>query len=79
VEARIRIDEALRLKLEELNLGWRQGDADRIGALLFRDLNHEPVIVSFIADRGMINSKEIEAALLEVESNAAAPVRSGWL
>jgi hypothetical protein len=79
VEARIRIDEALRLKLEELNLGWRQGDADRIGALLFRDLNREPVMVSLIVDRGMINSKEIEAALLDIESNAVAPVRNGWL
>jgi hypothetical protein len=79
VDARIRIDDALRLKLEELKLGWRQGDADRIGALLFRDLNREPVIASLITDRGMINSKEIEAALLEIESNTAAPVRSGWL
>lgn len=79
VEARIRIDEALSSKLEELKLGWRQGDADRIGALLFRDLNREPVIASLINDRGLINFKEIEAALLEIESNTVAPVRSGWL
>lgn len=79
VEARIRIDDALRIKLDESKTGWKQGESDEIGVLLFRDLNREPVIASLITDRGMTTSKEIEAALLESESNTAAPVRSGWL
>lgn len=79
VDARIRIDDALRLKLDESKTGWNQGESDEIGVLLFRDLNREPVIASLITDRGMTTSNEIEAALLESESNTAAPVRSGWL
>ena len=79
VEARIKIDDALRQKLKNKDTKWSQRDSDGIGSLLFQDLNREPIILSLISDRHLLTFADVSAALSEMESMTINPVREGWL
>lgn len=79
VEARIAIDAALRLKLDESGAKWNQDESDRIGVILFQDLARKITISSLITDRGMTTASAIEHAIAEMETQSVKPIQDGWL
>lgn len=70
VEARIRVDEALKQKRTENGKKlWDQSASDAIAIMLFEDLGREPIILSLIENSGLISAKDIGDALTDIESH----------
>jgi hypothetical protein len=80
VDARARVDGALLMESirQDSFTVWDQTDADKIAALLFKDLSREHTILNLINVRSMITYAEISEALAGMEANGKA-LQEGWL
>lgn len=73
-EAGIQFDKAVA----ESGGAWKQGDVDKIRALLMSDLSREQAILSLVGERGVTTALQVIKALDEMESNGK-PLQGGWL